>query len=317
VKDRPAYLPFYIRDFFSDPNVMRLTWSQQAVYWRMLCVSWEMVALPASDLEVARMIGQESLELDVRAVRKLAWKTDSEGNSTNPRLERERAHWLSVHTKKKAGGREGNNRRWGKERSESDPAPADDESDADRSSPEPQPESDRNTQAQEQAQEQEQNDPSASLRSAGAEPAGAGPTPPPEAAPGELAHEAPEPKRRRKAPEGAHAECMRGWDALWVALHAAPFAWDAKHATAMARALKKAQGSVEAVLDRARGLLFDPPDAWTAQNASPALLDSRWNELAGRARKPTRDELRRVEANRDREKFGRAIDALFGEGGAA
>lgn len=277
MRDRPAYLPFYIRDFFSDPNVLRMTWTQQAVYLRMLCVSWEMGALPASDMEVARMINQESLEPDVGAVRKLAWSTDGDGNSTNPRLERERLHWLEVHSKKKNGGKEGNRRRWdsSQDRSEPDRTQADAASDTDRSPTEPPSDSDRNTQAQEQAQEQEQEQPdlSASLRSAGAD----------------------KPRRRNRARQeaaGPHREAIRAWDALWLENRGVPFAWNGREASAIAACLVHAGGDLELFTTRAARLLRDPPDAWFAQNASPAILESRWNQLVVRVarRTPTLDE---------------------------
>jgi hypothetical protein len=44
-------------------------------------------------------------------------------------------------------------------------------------------------------------------------------------------------------------------------------------------ALKKAGGDVEEFGKRAARLINEPPDLFMAQNASPALLNSRWNEL--------------------------------------
>ena len=36
-----AYLPLYVRDFWTDPKVLAMAWLEQAVYLRMLMLSWE------------------------------------------------------------------------------------------------------------------------------------------------------------------------------------------------------------------------------------------------------------------------------------
>jgi len=144
VKDRPAYLPLYVRDFLTDPNVLAMTWTQKAVYLRMLMLSWEAGPLPASDAMVARMIEQESLEPDVAAVRAMAWNADAAGNSFNPRLEHERQRWRTLHEDLSKSGKEGNRRRWN--RSPGDPGAIAGASPGD-----------RNTQAQAQAQEEDKS----------------------------------------------------------------------------------------------------------------------------------------------------------------
>ena len=89
---------------------------------------------------------------------------------------------------------------------------------------------------------------------------------------------------------GAHQVAVDGWHALWREARGSDFAWNGRHAKAIKEALKLAGGDPEVLLERARRLLFDPPSAWYAQNASPSLLASKWNELGVTVRALTRDQ---------------------------
>ena len=110
------------------------------------------------------------------------------------------------------------------------------------------------------------------------------------------------PQKARAAPSGPLADCIRGFDAICVEFLGEPFApWGGKNARAMAGCLKAAKGDVKAVLERARRMFEDPPDEWTAQNASPWLLESRWTNLAARAHVSPLDKQRaRNKANHER-----------------
>lgn len=96
-------------------------------------------------------------------------------------------------------------------------------------------------------------------------------------------------KKPRQEATGPHHEAIRLWDALWRDLRGEAYAWNGKEATGIQQALQAAGGDLAAFGARARRLLEDPPDAWYAQNASPTILASKWNQLAVRVtrRAPT------------------------------
>lgn len=105
----------------------------------------------------------------------------------------------------------------------------------------------------------------------------------------------PKASKPRKEAAGPHPEAIRAWETLWADLRGEAYVWTPKEATSVAKALKLANGDVEAFIARARRLLEDPPDPWYAQNGSPSLLAERWNQLAVRVvrRTPTLDERNR------------------------
>lgn len=88
--------------------------------------------------------------------------------------------------------------------------------------------------------------------------------------------EYPKPKRERKPPTGPAADAMRAFDRAWADSGRPAFAWDTKHAVAMAK-LVKAHPPAEIGV-RVRAMLASP-DPWIIRNASPTLLVSKWNEL--------------------------------------
>jgi hypothetical protein len=97
------------------------------------------------------------------------------------------------------------------------------------------------------------------------------------------------PKKPRKHASGPHQEAVDGWTRLWQETRGIHWAWTQKELKFVKDGVKLA-GSPQAWLARARALLVDPPDAWHAQNASPSILLSRWNQLSTRIRVCTRDE---------------------------
>lgn len=92
---KKAYLPLYVRDFLSDPIVLGMTFTEQAVYLRMLMLSWEVGPLRGDTDRLARMVGlardvvHDSERRAVENVLGLCWSQSGDG-WTNPRLERER-----------------------------------------------------------------------------------------------------------------------------------------------------------------------------------------------------------------------------------
>jgi hypothetical protein len=82
----------------------------------------------------------------------------------------------------------------------------------------------------------------------------------------------------RRPPTGPHADLIRFWEETWSATRGERWVWLPKDAVQIARALRMACNNQEDAERRIRVLLHSG-DAWLAQNASPALLVSRWNQL--------------------------------------
>lgn len=88
----------------------------------------------------------------------------------------------------------------------------------------------------------------------------------------------PKARKPRKQATGPHAELVRGWEALWLDHRGSPWKITKRDAAHFARILKLADGSVTEALTRAERLLGSS-DPWLTANASPAILESRWNPL--------------------------------------
>jgi hypothetical protein len=86
----------------------------------------------------------------------------------------------------------------------------------------------------------------------------------------------------RKPAQGPHPEAIRIWEETWLETHGTPWVWTGKEAKAVAACLKLAKGDLEDYRARVNRILRDPPDRWTAQNASPSLLAERWNQITVR-----------------------------------
>lgn len=95
--------------------------------------------------------------------------------------------------------------------------------------------------------------------------------------------------KARRRPAGPHQEAVDGWTRLWEETRGTPYVWTPKDLHFVKLGFKLA-GSSWMYLDRARRLLLNPPSVWYAQNASPCLLYSRWNQLAAEVRPVSRDE---------------------------
>lgn len=112
--ERFKYLPWYVRDFWDDPQVRMLRWIDRAFYQDMLKASWEAGPLPDCEVSILRLIGWDNLGLghisvDGREVynifdaheivRELLGQFFTQGPSgdwTNKRLEKEREHARAV-----------------------------------------------------------------------------------------------------------------------------------------------------------------------------------------------------------------------------
>ncbi len=97
------------------------------------------------------------------------------------------------------------------------------------------------------------------------------------------------PAKTQKRPSGPHQAAVDGWTRLWEETRGSCFAWTPRALRAVKTGLALAGGDPQLFLDRARDLLFDPPTQWYAQNASPCLLASKWNELSFRIVRQCRD----------------------------
>lgn len=96
-------------------------------------------------------------------------------------------------------------------------------------------------------------------------------------------------ERVRRRPSGPHQEAVDGWTRLWEETRGEPYVWTPREQHFVKLGLKLA-GTTWAYLNRARTLLLSPPNVWYAQNASPCLLYSRWNQLAVTVKKQSVDE---------------------------
>lgn len=84
----------------------------------------------------------------------------------------------------------------------------------------------------------------------------------------------------RSPATGPQADRIRHWEAEWARTRLGqPWAWQPKDAVGVSKAIKLA-GTDGFEVDRRATRLLESSDPWLAANASPALLASRWNQLA-------------------------------------
>ena len=117
MKDRPAYLPLYVRDFISDPKVLALAWLEQVIYLRMLMLSWELGPLPDDPASIERMIGLGADQRispatdSIRSILSACWEQTEEG-WVSLRLEFERTRWDEMRAGRTDKARLAANARW-------------------------------------------------------------------------------------------------------------------------------------------------------------------------------------------------------------
>jgi len=83
-------------------------------------------------------------------------------------------------------------------------------------------------------------------------------------------------RKARKPASGPNAELLRFWESEWARTRGASWSWSQADAVAMAKCLKLAVG-IEDAKDRITRIL-ECQDRWVADNASPRVLSSHWNQ---------------------------------------
>lgn len=96
-------------------------------------------------------------------------------------------------------------------------------------------------------------------------------------------------KKPRPAPSGPHVDAMRVWCRLWYETRGVRWDLTPIDHKFIKLGLQTA-GSLEAWSEAVKRLLTNPPSAWHAQEASPRLVYTRWNNLKVDVRPMTRDE---------------------------
>lgn len=253
---RRPWFKFWPSDWMGDPKLSRCSLAAQGLWLRLLCVAHESepYGQVQGDLEelalvVGRPIDEVGLLLDELTRRGVCTRTDDAVISR--RMVRDRAHSVK--------GREDKLR--GLSAPPPSRVPSRGASRVPSTRAEPLASDSSSASVPVPTYETSLEDPS--LRS-GAEPPMAAPR---------------SPRGPRKLAEGPHPEAMRLWEALYAQARGRKFAWSPKHAASIALCRKYAEDDLAEFERRARILLFTPPDTWNAQNATPALLASRWNEL--------------------------------------
>lgn len=265
--ERFKYLPWYVRDFWDDPQVRMLRWIDRAFYQDMLKASWEAGPLPDCEVSILRLIGWDGLELGhisfeadevynkfdaseiVRELLGQFFIQGPDGCWTNRRLEKERDHARSVveanrlRTEAATKARQRDDQRNGQRHVQ------------------------RN-EVQEQDQEQESLPPTVATQPTGA-------LAPP--APGVNGHE---PKKARKPPTGPAADLVKAFaeeDWPFYRRDVGPYVPQGRDFIAAARLLKV--HPVKEIRRRAQNMLMRETDFWR-ENASLHFLEARWNGLA-------------------------------------
>jgi len=259
------YLPLYTQDFFQDSKVVQMRWAEQAIYLRMLIVSWENGPLPDSPVKIGRMIGGACAREDmpagldlheaIKSVLEAAW-TRSGASWISTRLEQERERALSLMGVRSAKAKKAAEDRW-KGTPCMEQAPS-------------------NAPSMPDAMLQASQDIGSRIEDIGDRKKNLDPSDQGQA----IAPARPAVLKKRKEPTGPLAEAIRAFEEVYVQARGFPFVFSQKHAVAIQRCLKAAGGDLGEVLRRARVLIETPPNDWYAQNATPAILFSHWNELA-------------------------------------
>jgi uncharacterized protein YdaU (DUF1376 family) len=96
MKDRPSYLPLYVRDWRSDAKVLLLPWDERALYLDMLMLSWELGPLPLDAQRIRTALGCPHVVTSIVTIL-VTFFVEGPDGWTNARLEKERAHWAALH----------------------------------------------------------------------------------------------------------------------------------------------------------------------------------------------------------------------------
>ena len=116
-KVRLPYLPFYTGDFLR--STAGWTLMEQAVYWKLLCASWESGPLPASMSRLTAIVGGGIQQVEFESIWGSVVGTkfeQTEQGLVNLRLEAHRQKYLDFRARQSEGGREGAKKRWRKKK---------------------------------------------------------------------------------------------------------------------------------------------------------------------------------------------------------
>jgi hypothetical protein len=108
MKPSPAFL-FYYQDFFSDPDVLPMSKSQQRDYLFLLGVQWNSGSIPDDIAIIARMVGSsvEDMESDWRWIGRCFEPGEGKGTLQNARMKADRDSYLELKATRIAAGRQG------------------------------------------------------------------------------------------------------------------------------------------------------------------------------------------------------------------
>lgn len=288
---KAAYLPLYVRDWRSDARVALLDWERRALYLDLLLLSWELGPLPDNPTALARTIGYPGGPGPVEELLRDFFDKGDAG-WTNPRLEYEREKVRELMDQRRAAGSKGASARWQTHSKGNAVANGGGNGGANGKrnaiangktmarAPEPEPSSDCS------GLPDPHGLPECSIPTSLRSVAGGSGTPPPEPPP---RVEGPPPvveivpakakRAPRKPAQGPHPDAIRFWEQTWGETHESPWVWTGKEAKAVATCLALAKGDLDDYRARVSRILREPPDRWTAQNASPSLLAERWNQI--------------------------------------
>lgn len=99
------YVPFYTSDWLGDTRVKLLPLEARAIYFDLLCHSWQLGHIPTRGAERAHLLGITPRK-EASLWRHIAgfWESDGNGGLVNARMERVRA---KQNARRKAGKRGG------------------------------------------------------------------------------------------------------------------------------------------------------------------------------------------------------------------
>ena len=259
---KPRFLPkfpIFVQDWLSSMRVRAMTLEERGAFLELLLLQWQEGGLPGSGDALLRLAGLRGSPTDHPLILE-AFPIDQDGQRRNQKCAQVRAEaeaYCGEQARKSALGVTARTARWSPTGQPAD-EPTGNPVDNPRVNPRVTPPTPTPTPTL--SSDSDSDSSSASLRSAGAD-------------------KPRRPSKPRKEATGPHPEAIRAWDALWFATRGVPYVWQAKDAAAVAKCLKFPGADLAAFSARAERLLRDPPDEWHAQNASPALLASRWNQI--------------------------------------
>lgn len=109
------YIPFYLKDFWSDPKVMAMSYEQVGMYFKLLAVAWEQQqvgTLPCDDTVLAKYLGLLKEYWLIHRDTVMAAFCFEGGRWFQKRMVTEYEKIHSVTQKRSDAGKKGNESRW-------------------------------------------------------------------------------------------------------------------------------------------------------------------------------------------------------------